>query len=122
MKVAVLVTVKLLCIILLTNVTHVNKLKSIQTKSSQREESSASEPSSSSSDIEFEIHSTHSSTTPQAPQSTQRHPKTLPCVTWGQTTNKKTYEKYRIPEYESAVKLIEDAKHEQDVAYTQIAD
>jgi len=105
------------------NYTHANKLKSIEAKNKQEDENPMEcQASSSSAEFEMEPHSTRSSSTPRAPPSTQRDPKTLPCIICGQITNKKSYDKYRICEYESAVKLIEAATYNQDAVHTRIAD
>ena len=105
------------------NYTHVNKLKSIEIKSKQTDEKPMLyEPISLNCQSGIEKHTTRSSFTPRPPPSTQKDPKTLSCVICVQITNKKIYEKYRISENKSAVRLIEAANHNQDAVYTPIAD
>ena len=59
---------------------------------------------------------------PRAPPSCDKDPRLLPCVICANVTKNKCREKFRICEYDSAKKLTEAAKHNQDEVFTRIAD
>jgi hypothetical protein len=57
-----------------------------------------------------------------APPSCDKDPRTLPCVICAKIEHKKSLDKFRICEYDSAKKFIDAAKHNQDEVFIRIAD
>jgi hypothetical protein len=62
------------------------------------------------------------SVAPCAPPSCDKDQRTLPCVICANVEHKKCRDKFRICEYNSAKKLIDAAKHNQDEVFIRIAD
>ena len=101
--------------------THSGKLQSIEKKMDKESRACETEDEASVSSVKFR-RTLRKSVRPCAPPSSDKDPRTLPCVICGYMEHKKCRDKYRICEYDSANKRIDAAKHNQDAVFTRIAD